>query len=71
MAVQGGNNAGVNEKVEECKKKCDANPECHFLFVKIDRNFCVLHKACDKTRKTVHEGLTYKKQVEGKSFHTY
>ena len=52
----------LNQRISECKRKCDDNPQCKFIFVNVLNDWCRIHSSCDTTTSTNGNTITLSKR---------
>ena len=55
----------LNERIEECERKCDQNVNCKFMVLNIANDWCQTYPSCDVVRVPTHASITFAKR--GKS----
>ena len=45
--------------LDSCKKYCNEDKKCKFIYYIAEINYCLLYEACEGTRKPWIEGSTY------------
>ena len=44
--------SSLNQRISECKRKCDDHPQCKFIFVNELNDWCRIHSSCDTITST-------------------
>ena len=52
----------LNQRIQECQQKCDANANCKFMFVNTVNDWCKIHSSCDTFRTPNKVSLTFAKR---------
>ena len=57
-----GEQSSFNERILECKRKCDGYSQCKFIHVNLLNDWCRIHSSCDTTTSTNSDAVTLAKR---------
>ena len=57
-----GEPSSLENRISECKIKCDGYTQCKFIIVNILNDWCRIHSSCDATTSTNSDSITLAKK---------